>query len=47
LETWGYWMKGRNFKPAKISIEAAKDRFEQKLGRLNEEFGASATLPWE
>ena len=47
LETWGHWMKRRKFKPAKISIEAARDQFEQKLGRLNEEFGASATLPWE
>ena len=47
LETWAYGMKRRKFKPAKISIEAAKDQFEQKLGRLNEEFGASATLPWE
>jgi hypothetical protein len=47
LETWGHWMKRRKFKPAKISVEAAKDQFEQKLGQLNEEFRAAATLPWE
>lgn len=47
LETWGHWMKRKKFKPARITIEAAKDQFEQELGRLNEDFGASATLPWE
>lgn len=46
LETWGHWMKRRKFKPAKISIETAKDRLEAKLRTLNEEFRASATLPW-
>lgn len=47
LETWGHWMKRKKFKPARITIEAAKDQFEQELGRLNEDFEASATLPWE
>lgn len=46
LETWEHWMKQRNFKPAKISIETAKSRLELKLRSLNEQFGASATLPW-
>lgn len=47
LETWDHWMKERKFKPAKISIEEAKSRLELKLQNLNEQFGASATLPWE
>ena len=47
LETWDHWMKQRKFKPAKISIEEAKSRLELKLQGLNEQFGASATLPWE
>lgn len=47
LETWDHWMKRKKFKPARISIEAAKDSLEQTVGRLNEEFGAAATLPWE
>lgn len=47
LETWDHWMKQRKFKPAKISIETAKNRLELKLQSLNEEFAASATLPWE
>ena len=47
LETWDHWIKQRKFTPAKVSIETAKSRWELKLQRLNEEFGASATLPWE
>ena len=47
LETWDHWMKLRKFKPAKIPIEAAKDRLEVKLRALNEQFGGSATLPWQ
>ncbi|MDQ3473883.1 MAG: hypothetical protein M3447_09115 [Acidobacteriota bacterium] len=47
LETWDHWMKQKKFKPVKISLETAKNRLELKLRSLNEEFGASATLPWE
>ncbi|MGI8917130.1 MAG: AlkZ-related protein [Pyrinomonadaceae bacterium] len=47
LETWDHWMKQRKFKPAKILIETAKSRLELKLRSLNEQFGASAILPWE
>ena len=47
LETWNHWMKRRKFKPAKISIEAAKSRLELKLRSLNEQFEASATFPWK
>ena len=47
LETWDHWMKRREFKPARISIGAAKERLEETLGRFNEEFGATATLPWK
>lgn len=47
LETWDHWMKQRKFKLAKTSIETAKSRLELKLQSLNEQFGASATLPWE
>jgi hypothetical protein len=46
LETWDHWMKRKKFKPAKISIEAAKNRFEVTLNGLNEQFSAKATLPW-
>ena len=47
LETWDHWMKQRKFKPAKLSIEAAKERLEVNLHNLNERFAATATLPWE
>ncbi len=47
LETWDHWMKRKKFKPAKVSIETAKSRWELKLRDLNEQFGASATLPWK
>jgi len=47
LETWRHWMEQRKFRPAKISIEAAKDRLEVKLRALNEQFGGSAILPWQ
>ena len=47
LETWDHWMKRKKFKPARISIAAAKDHLEKMLTRLNQEFGAAATLPWE
>lgn len=47
LETWEHWMKRRKFQPVRISIKAAKNRLGQTLGRLNQEFGAAATLPWE
>lgn len=46
LETWDHWIKQRKFKPAKLSPAAAKDRFEERLAGLNQEFGALATLPW-
>ena len=46
LETWDHWMKRRKFKPAKISVEAAKKQLDIKLERLNEKYEASAKLPW-
>lgn len=46
LETWDHWMKRRKFKPAKISVEAAKEQLDIKLERLNEKDEASAKLPW-
>lgn len=47
LETWDHWIKQKTFKPRTTSLEAAKDHFEEKLGRLNKQFAASATLPWQ
>lgn len=47
LETWQHWMKLRKYKPSKISVDSAKRDLEKELGRLNEEFEASATLPWQ
>ena len=47
LETWEHWMKRRRFKPAKISVKAAKDQLEVRLQDLNAEFGGSGTLPWQ
>jgi hypothetical protein len=47
LETWSHWIKQREFTPEKISSDGAKNHLEQMLSRLNEKFGASATLPWE
>ena len=47
LETWDHWMKRKKFKPARISVEAAKDHLDEVLTRLNKKFGAAATLPWE
>ncbi len=47
LETWEHWMKRKRFKPARISVEAAKHHLEQVLARLNKEFAGAATLPWQ
>ena len=47
LETWEHWMKRRKFKPAKISVDSAKNRLEGTLRLLNDEFGGAATLPWQ
>jgi hypothetical protein len=47
LETWRHWIGGKKFTPAKIPIEAAKDRLEVILRGLNEQFAGSAILPWQ
>jgi hypothetical protein len=47
LETWKHWIKQRKFRPTETSTESAKLLLESNLRRLNDEFGASATLPWQ
>lgn len=46
LETWEHWMKRSKFKPARISVAAAKEQLDLRLQRLNEKYEASAKLPW-
>lgn len=47
LETWEHWMKRKKFKPAKISVDSAKNHLEVTLRLLNDEFAGAATLPWQ
>ncbi len=46
LETWELWARGKKFVPTSISPNEAKKNLEDRVRKLNEEFDASARLPW-
>jgi hypothetical protein len=46
LETWEHWSKRKSFTPSAIQAEQAKKNLEERLRKLNEEFGGTAQLPW-
>lgn len=46
LETWQHWVKRSGFSRTKISVKGAMKNLEDQLGKLNQQFGAKARLPW-
>lgn len=46
LETWKAWAKRVGFKAETITAEAAQQKVERRLKKVNEQFGGKATLPW-
>lgn len=47
LETWDHWTKRIGFKAATVPAEKAKKNLEKRVLQLNQQFGASAKLPWQ
>jgi hypothetical protein len=47
LETWPHWAGRVGFKNPNLSVVRAKQRLEERLLKLNQEFAASAKLPWQ
>jgi hypothetical protein len=46
LETWEHWVRRIGFTAASISLDEAKKKMEARLWKLNEQFEATARLPW-
>jgi hypothetical protein len=46
LETWEHWCDRKRFAPVSIQPNEAKRSLEERLRKLNEEFGGTARLPW-
>jgi hypothetical protein len=46
LETWEHWCERKGFVGSSIQPYEAKRNLEERLRKLNEEFGATARLPW-
>ena len=47
LETWGHWAARVGFKDPHLPVVDAKKKFEKLMLKLNQEFDASAKLPWQ
>ena len=47
LETWEHWAERVGFQSGQIPFDKAKSTLEERLLRLNQEFLASAKLPWQ
>ncbi len=47
LETWDHWAKRIGFKAATVAAESAKKNVEKRVLKVNQQFGASAKLPWQ
>jgi hypothetical protein len=47
LETWEHWSERVGFKSATIPAEEAKRKLSERLLNLNQQFEASAKLPWQ
>jgi hypothetical protein len=46
LETWKRWCERKGFVRSSIQSDEAKRNLEERLRKLNEEFCATARLPW-
>jgi len=46
LETWTHWAERVGFESPQLPTASARKSLEDRLLRLNQEFGASANLPW-
>ena len=46
IESWKHWQKRVRISASGISKRTAQNNFEERVRQLNEEFGASARLPW-
>ena len=46
LETWDHWSKRTGFAEPGIQADQAKRNLEDRLRKLNDEFGGTARLPW-
>lgn len=46
LETWEHWCERIGFVRSSIQPDEAKRNLEERLRKLNEEFGGKARLPW-
>jgi hypothetical protein len=47
LETWEHWAKRKGFEASVITAEQAKTTIEEGLRKLNKQFQAAATAPWQ
>jgi len=47
LETWEHWAKRIGFVVPSLSVAEAKTKMETRIRKLNEQFKATARLPWE
>ena len=47
LETWPHWAKRVGFKYPKLPVAKARHTLETLLLKLNQEFSATAKLPWQ
>jgi hypothetical protein len=46
VESWKHWRERREIPASGISTQMAQNNLEERLRKLNEQFGASARLPW-
>ena len=46
LETWLHWAERIGLPRQEITVNEAKEQFEQRLELLNKRFGAAGWLPW-
>jgi hypothetical protein len=46
LETWEHWSKRKGIAEPAIQAVQAKRNLEERLRKLNDEFGGTARLPW-
>lgn len=46
LETWEHWAKRIGLQLSAIPAEKAKKNWEERVLKLNQQFGASGKLPW-
>jgi len=46
LESWEAWAKRVSFEVGTICTDEAQSKMEERVRKLNEQFGAKARLPW-